>query len=118
MTKKQLSVIESSVYELLPRGRENRKSIKSICKLIDLDERSVQSIINRLIISHNIPIVADRRGEGGVFIPLTEEERRVALISIKRQVAEMQKRVEAVENIDLDNWDKNLIHAYQGRLGV
>lgn len=84
-----LSVIESSVLNLVPQGMDNRRNLKEIASLIDLDVRSVQEIINRLI-SYGVPICAFRgNNQSGVYIPTSQEELRLGTRAVKSQIKEM-----------------------------
>ncbi|MEG0285296.1 MAG: hypothetical protein RR494_04495 [Vagococcus sp.] len=118
MNKKELSVIETAVLELIPRGREKRITLKDMMKAIDLDERTLQAVISRLVFSYGIPICATREKfiGSGIYIPLTEKERIEGLISIKAQTQSMTDRIEIVESADLKNWNKGLTYNYQEKL--
>ncbi|MGX6979139.1 DNA-binding protein [Vagococcus elongatus] len=101
MKNNQLSVIEKAVLSMIPHGKNNRKPLKEISAGIDLDTRSIQSIINRLVMVYHIPICALRE-TGGVYIPLTEEERQEGLKGLKSQASDMNRRIEIVESVDLN----------------
>lgn len=120
MTKKELSVIETAVLELIPRGREKRITLKDMMKAIDLDERTLQSVISRLVFSYGIPICATREkfNGSGIYIPLSEKERREGLVSIKAQTQSMTERINIVESADLSNWNKGLTYNRQEELEV
>lgn len=120
LTKKELSVIETAVLELIPRGREKRITLKDMMKAIDLDERTLQSVISRLVFSYGIPICATREkfNGSGIYIPLSEKERREGLVSIKAQTQSMTERINIVESADLSNWNKGLTYNRQEELEV
>ena len=99
-----LSIIEQNVLSLIPRGKDNRKTLQVISEAIDLTPREIQSVINTLITNHHIPIVATRSKKSGVYIPLTQDERVEGLQSLKKQTSDQLKRIAIVESIDLDNW--------------
>lgn len=118
VTKYQLSVIETSVLELIPVGIERKTSLTEISRLIDLDQRSVQATINGLI-RKNVPIVAVRGAiEGGIFIATTDEEREMGLRSLVSQANEMLNRAELVRRCDLSTWENKVSSSYQDQLGV
>ncbi|MCO7150477.1 hypothetical protein P7H42_03720 [Vagococcus lutrae] len=100
--KSNLSIIEQNVLSLIPRGKANRKTLQVISGAIDLTPREIQSVINTLITNHHIPIVAIRKG--GVYIPLSEDERVDGLQGLKNQTSDQLKRIAIVESIDLDSW--------------
>lgn len=116
--KKELSVIETSILELIPRGREKRITLKDMMKAIDLDERTLQSVISRLVFSYGIPICATREkfNGSGIYIPLSEKERREGLVSIKAQTQSMTERINIVESANLNTWNKGLTYNYQDKL--
>ncbi|MBO0476176.1 hypothetical protein DOK76_03785 [Vagococcus sp. DIV0080] len=117
MNKKELSVIESSVLSMIPRGTGKKVTLNDICQLTSLNLREVQSVISSLVFKYKIPIVANR-GLGGIFIPLTNEQRSQGLNGIKNQVIDLNKRIEIVESADLIDWNKNINLSYQERLEV
>ena len=118
MTKIQLSIIESEVLSLIPRGSERKTSLTEIGKSIDLDIRSIQATINSLI-KKGIPCVAVRSlTNGGLFIAETDEEREIGLKSLERQALDMQRRAELVRQADLVNWPETVLPSYQERLEV
>ena len=120
LSKKELSVIETAVLGLIPRGREKRITLKDMMKSIDLDERTLQLVISRLVFSYGIPICATREKNigSGVYIPLSEKERKEGLQSIKAQTKSMTERIEIVESADLSSWNKGLTYNYQSKLEV
>lgn len=120
LLNKELSIIDTSVLELIPRGKENRVTLSTMMKSIDLDERTIQAVISRLVFDHGIPICATREKNSGsgVFIPLNEQERIEGLQNIKAQTKSMTERIKIVESADLVNWNKNLNLKYQERLEV
>ena len=101
-----LSIIEQTVLSLIPRGKDNRKTLKVISAYIDLKPRELQSVINGLISNHHIPIVAIRKG--GIYIPLSESERVDGLKGLKNQTNDQLKRIHIVENADLKNWQNKV----------
>lgn len=106
MMKTNLSIIEQTVLSLIPRGKENRKTLKVISAYIDLKPRELQSVINGLISNHHIPIVAIRKG--GIYIPLSESERVDGLQGLKNQTQDQLKRIAIVESVDLENWQNKV----------
>lgn len=107
MQNKNLSIIEENVLSLIPRGKDNKKTLQIMSESIDLTPRELQAIINGLIFNHRIPIVAIR--QGGVYIPLSENERIEGLQGLKNQTNDQLKRINIVESIDLDNWHKTVL---------
>ena len=120
LNKKELSVIETAVLELIPKKRKKRITLKDMMKAIDLDERTLQSVISRLVFSYGIPICATREkfNGSGIYIPLSEKERRDGLVSIKAQTQSMTERINIVESANLNTWNKDLIYNHQDKLEV
>lgn len=114
---KELSVIESSVLSLIPRGKDKKVTLDYICKNTGLKVREVQSVINCLVFKYEIPVCADR-SQGGVYIPINNEERSNGLNGIKSQVNNLKSRIKIVESADLNNWMDDLIYNYQEKLKV
>ncbi len=117
MSKKEVSVIETAVLSMIPRGKAKKVTLDYICKMTGLNLREVQSVINCLVFKYEIPICADR-SHGGVYIPLTDEERSNGLNGIKSQVSNLKTRIKIVESADLNNWNENLIFNTQEKLEV
>ena len=120
MSKKELSVIETSILELIPRGESKKISLKKITDSIGIDERSVQAVISRLIIIYGVPICASRgvNSDNGFYIPITEKERIEGLQSIKMQTINMTQRIKSVESANLITWNEGLIYNHQEELEV
>ncbi|MGX7024137.1 hypothetical protein [Vagococcus hydrophili] len=120
MKRKELSIIETSVVCMIPRGKDKKIPLKEITKSIGIDERSIQSVISRLIMIHGIPICASRgiNSDNGFYIPINEKERSEGLRSIKMQTVNMTERIQSVEAANLNTWNEGLIYNYQESLGV
>lgn len=106
----ELTIIEQSVLKLIPLGNERKISIREIGILIDLDERSIYSIINGLR-KKGVPVCAQRNGipkERGYYIATNEEERIDGLAAYKSQVQDMQSLINDIENASLETWRENL----------
>lgn len=107
---KQLSIIETGVLDLIPRGSETKISIDYISQMTSLDERSIYEVISRLR-TKGIPICAKRNGpkqDRGYYIARTIEERNEGLAAYKSQILDMQKMVRQVESADLNSWEREL----------
>ncbi|MBP2966853.1 hypothetical protein [Acinetobacter baumannii] len=117
---KELSIIETELLSIIPRVKDNIKSIKTIGYQLGLDERTTQSIVSRLVIKYGIPICSTREKElgSGIFIPLTPKERMDGLRNFKSQAINMIERVKVVESADLNNWTDDLVYKYQEKLKV
>ncbi len=105
---------------MIPRGENKKLPLKQISKGVGLDERSIQSVINRLITVYGVPICASRgiHSDNGFYIPITEKERSEGLKSIKMQTINMKERINSVETANLNTWDEDLIYQTQEKLEV
>lgn len=109
----ELTIIEQSVLDLIPRGGAVKRSASEIASLVGLERRDIQAVVNRLV-KKGVPIVAKRDGryiERGYYIATTEQERIEGLYSLKRQQIDTEERIRLVEQADLENWSSQLSKA-------
>ncbi|MBO0481811.1 hypothetical protein [Candidatus Enterococcus courvalinii] len=110
---KELTIIEEGVLQCIPLGSERKVAIKELSSLVDLDERSIYEVINRLR-KKGIPVCAQRSGkleERGYYIATNEQERSEGLAAYKSQVQDMSKLIEDIEAAELDTWQQRLYGA-------
>lgn len=106
--KIQLNRNQRRVLNMVPSGGGNPIPISEIASTLGMSKRTVASLINQLTLK-GIPIGSLRQAErNGVFIPLSNEERKAGLMPIRSQTADMAKRIEMVEHASLNDW-RNLI---------
>lgn len=103
----ELTIIEQSVLELIPRGFERKIKVPNICSIIDLDERDVKAVI-QMLRAKGVPIVSVRGYEGGMFIATNEAERTIGLQAFKNQFKSMEQTITNIEQADLNNWQESL----------
>lgn len=97
-----IPLIYQEMIDLLPRGSENPMPLKEVASLLHLDKRTVLEYANAISIHYGVPILASRKYQrNGLYIPVTEKERREGLIPLKNQVLEMTKRIDAIEKAEL-----------------
>lgn len=109
--KHTLSINEGRVLSLIPKTSENPIIVNDIVKITGIERRTVQGIIETLAVRYGIPIVSIRGGytnKKGIYIATNVLERDEGLISLKSQVVENKKRIEAVESADLKKWHENI----------
>lgn len=107
--KMTLSMTEFKVLNMLPRGTGYPMTTPNICKVTGLKERDVREAISILINQHGVPIVANRSGHNtGMFIATDEAELNIGVTSFKNQVTTMNARIRAIEQADLNGWEKAL----------
>lgn len=115
MNKYVLSPQESDIYKMIPLGLENAKRVKDIAVPLKLEERDIHSAINSMC-RKNIPVCSSRKEPFGVYIPLTEDERRIGLVSLSNQANNMTQRIELVGSIDLKTWRDTISTTVQTKL--
>lgn len=115
MNKYVLSPQESDIYKMIPLGLENAKRVKDIAVPLKLEERDIHSAINSMC-RKNIPVCSSRKEPFGVYIPLTEDERRIGLVSLSNQANNMTQRIELVGSIDLKTWRDTISTTVQIKL--
>ncbi|MDG7717598.1 DNA-binding protein, partial [Streptococcus pneumoniae] len=99
-----LSENDKRVLRLIKVGAENSITGLEISLTTKLTERTVQDIIKRLIIKHNIPIVGVRNGfYRGYFIPRNKGELLDGAKAFYNQVQEESKRLAVLMNSDLES---------------
>lgn len=103
----ELTIIEQSVLELIPRGFERKIKVLDICSIIDLDERDVKAVI-QMLRAKGVPIVSVRGYEGGMFIATNEDERTIGLKAFRNQFKSMEQTITNIEQADLKNWQESL----------
>lgn len=110
-----LSTQESDIYKMIPLGLENAKRVKDISNALKLEDREIHNAINSMC-RKNIPICSSRKEPFGVYIPLTEDERRIGLVSLSNQANSMTQRIELVGSIDLKTWRNTIATTVQTNL--
>lgn len=99
---KEMSKLEIQVFMLLPSGIDNLISVREIIDILEIDERTIMSIIETLIMKYGIPIGSLRQSNRfGYFIATNEEEKRVGIYSNEQQVNTMKKRISRVKEADV-----------------
>lgn len=94
-----------SVLAAVPVGADEKVPISSIAKLTNLSYRQVSEIIFNLRVQYSVPIVSSRSiKDGGVFIAVNEEQRKIGLAAYSRQINSMSKSYEILSKCDLNSW--------------
>ena len=106
---KSMTEIERVVLSLIPISDERRINIKDIVAKTNLSTRQVKRVIDQLINKYGIVIVGVRNGRTGYFIPVTDEARQEGVLPLKAQAIKEFKRVNKIQNGNLDEWKKYLI---------
>jgi len=100
---KEMTLLESKVFMLLPMGSEHLISTREINDILNIEERYIRNIVEQLITDYGIPVCSFRHSDNnGYFIAQTEEEKRLGLLHLKQQTKTMKKRIRKVENADTD----------------
>ncbi|MFB9768529.1 DNA replication protein [Lactiplantibacillus modestisalitolerans] len=104
-----LTMTEFKVLSILPRGAGYPMTTSNICKVTQLKVRDVRAAVSVLISQYGVPIVANRNGRNmGMFIATNQDELNVGIAAFKSQVATMNARIRAVEQANIDEWEKTL----------
>ena len=97
------------VLNLIKAGADNLTTGAEIALILKLEERTVQSIVSRLITRYGVPIVGVRHGAfRGYFIPANKEELLDGAKAFYNQVQEEQKRLTILLNADLESYKQLL----------
>lgn len=95
----ELNPVEQTLYDLIPRGVENRRKYRDLHS--HLDERSFYYVINALRRKGKV-IGAIRGKQGGYFVATNEEERVIATRQFEAQVKEEMAIVSAMKKAELE----------------
>lgn len=106
---KSMTPNELVVLSPIPISDERRINIKDIVAKTNLSTRQVKKIIDQLINKYGIVIVGVRNGRTGYFIPVTDEARQEGVLPLKAQAIREFKRVNKIQNGNLDEWKKYLV---------
>lgn len=99
---KKLSIVQEAVLAQIPYGAINPIRSQEIAKRVGMSKREVMEVISNLIMDYSIPIGGGRsNGKYGYFIITNELERIQATAPLKSTVANMQQRIERIENIEI-----------------
>lgn len=97
------------VLSLIKVGADKPTTGAEIALVLKLEERTVQSIISRLIARYGVPIIDVRHGfNRGYFIPADKAELLDGAKTFYNQVQEEQKRLSVLLNADLDSYKELL----------
>ena len=76
------------------KGRIEPVSINELRRKTNLDERSIKSLVEDLVMTHNLLIGSSRvSGKRGYFIVLDHEDFKWACGAYEKQIETMQKRM-------------------------
>lgn len=92
---------EQIIVSLIPRGAEQPISLAELSRLSGMDGRQLRSLLYHLVTVHHVPIGGLHGAHSGYFIVTNEDERGKALHPLKSQVNELNKRINAIENVEL-----------------
>ena len=93
------------VLNLIRVGADNPITGAEIALILKLEERTVQSIVSRLITRYGIPIIGIRHGfNRGYFISADKAELLDGAKAFYNQVQKEQKRLSVLLNADLESY--------------
>ncbi|WP_419154225.1 hypothetical protein [Weissella viridescens] len=103
----KLTKNEQAVYDLLPKGSQRPRPYSEFKTLMDIDKRTLSSVINDLIIKHHIPIGSSRTEPTGYYLIETPQELQNAVRPLSSQANAELKRVDTLLQINLTEfWAK------------
>lgn len=102
------------VLNLIKVGADNPTTGAEIALILKLEERTVQSIVSRLITRYGVPIVGVRHGAfRGYYIPANDTERLAGIRELKAQYDTEGKRLDVLVKADLESYKELLKGADQ-----
>ena len=108
MKTNKLTVNETKVLDILPRGIDRPITMTEISKLTELEPRVLYSIIDRLR-RHGVPVGGLRSEEkNGYYIATTEAEKMIGASSYASQVNSMSETVANLLASDVSDWEQSI----------
>lgn len=94
-----LSKLETQVLLLLGnhRGQENAITSTEIASKLNIDRRTVRSLVHKLR-EKGVAVASSSIGNKGYFIPATQAEANRCITQLKSRVKEISKIIRALEN--------------------
>ena len=106
-----MNKIDIDVLSVLPRGRENARTGKELCKLLGINERIFYKVIQRLRVK-GVPVVSSREGElRGLYIATNELEKAQGVKPYESQYKNMRELLNALQNIKVDTWQQDFFNS-------
>lgn len=107
---RMMNKIDIDVLSILPRGRENARTGKELCKLLGINERIFYSVIRRLRLK-GVPVMSSRDDEPrGAYIATDELEKAQGVKPYESQYKNMRELLNALENIKVDTWQQDFFN--------
>lgn len=108
---RMMNKIDIDVLSVLPRGRENARTGKELCKLLGINERIFYKVIQRLRVK-GVPVVSSREGEPrGLYIATNELEKAQGVKPYESQYKNMRELLNALQNIKVDTWQQDFFNS-------
>jgi len=95
-----LSKLEQRLLLLLAnhRGQENAITSTEIASRLNIDRRTVRSLVHRLR-EKGVAVASSSIGNRGYFIPANQKEANRCITQLKSRVKEISKIIRALENV-------------------
>ena len=107
---RMMNKIDIDVLSVLPRGRENARTGKELCKLLGINERIFYSVIRRLRLK-GVPVMSSRDDEPrGVYIATDEFEKAQGVKPYESQYKNMGELLSALQNTKIDTWQQDFFN--------
>lgn len=108
---RMMNKIDIDVLSVLPRGRENARTGKELCKLLGINERIFYKVVQRLRVK-GVPVVSSREGEPrGLYIANNELEKAQGVKPYESQYKNMRELLNALQNIKVDTWQQDFFNS-------
>ena len=108
---RMMNKIDIDVLSVLPRGRENARTGKELCKLLGINERIFYSVIRRLRLK-GVPVMSSRDDEPrGLYIATNELEKAQGVKPYESQYKNMRELLNALQSIKVDTWQQDFFNS-------
>ena len=108
---RMMNKIDIDVLSVLPRGRENARTGKELCKLLGINERIFYSVIRRLRLK-GVPVISIRDDEPrGLYLSTDELEKAQGVKPYESQYKNMRELLNALQNIKVDTWQQDFFNS-------
>lgn len=102
--------LDDDVLSVIPRGRENARTVTYLSNLIGINTRTFYNVMHRLCIE-GVPVVSSRDNEPrGVYIAVTEAEKTLGVKPYESQHNDMERRIQAIYSINTETWEEDYLN--------
>lgn len=84
------------LLRILPKGRENGTSIRSLAATLGISDRECRQLIEELITYERVPVVTIPSSKGAVYVAMTPEELDAGIGHISSKAGALLRRKRAL----------------------